>query len=50
LVGFDIDEHVRAAGDLHRADWWLPGPSNTTGEVIDGLESTKITDLPRPAA
>jgi hypothetical protein len=44
-VGFDVDEYVRAAANRRRTDWWLPCLSNTTGEVVDGLECTEITDL-----
>jgi hypothetical protein len=43
--GFDVDEHVRAACNRRPNDWWAPCLSNTTGEVIDGLEVTEITDL-----
>jgi hypothetical protein len=46
-VGFDVDEYVRAAANRRREDWWLPCLSNTTGEVVDGLECTEITDLLR---
>jgi hypothetical protein len=44
-VGFDVDEHVRAAANRRRDDWWLPCLSNTTGELVDDLECTEITDL-----
>jgi hypothetical protein len=44
-VGFDVDEYVRAAANRRREDWWLPCLSNTTGEVVEGLECTEITDL-----
>lgn len=46
-VGFDVDEHVRAACNRRPDDWWLPCLSNTTGELIDGLECCEITDLLR---
>jgi len=46
-VGFDVDETVRAAANRRRDDWWLQCLSNTTGELIDGLECTEITDLLR---
>jgi DDE family transposase len=46
-VGFDVDETVRAAANRRRADWWLPCLSNTTGELVEGLECTEITDLLR---
>ena len=45
--GFDVDEHVRAARNRRPDDWWVPCLSNTTGETIDGLEVTEITDLLR---
>jgi hypothetical protein len=44
-VGFDVDQYVRAAANRRHADWWLPCLSNTTGEVVEGLECTEITDL-----
>jgi Transposase DDE domain group 1 len=43
-VGFDVDEHVRAAANAVPDDWWAPCLSNTTGTVIDGLECVEITD------
>ncbi|WBB94896.1 IS1380 family transposase [Solwaraspora sp. WMMA2080] len=46
-IGFDVDEHVRAACNRRPDDWWVPCLSNTTGEVIDGLQVTEITDLLR---
>jgi hypothetical protein len=44
-VGFDVDEHVRAAAGARPDDWWLPCLSNTTGDLVDGLECCEITDL-----
>jgi hypothetical protein len=44
-VGFDVDEHVRAAANRRPDDWWLPCLSNTTGDLLDGLECCEITDL-----
>jgi len=44
-VGFDVDDVVRAAANRRRADWWLPCLSNSTGELVQGLECTEITDL-----
>lgn len=44
-VGFDVDEYVRAAANRRRDQWWLPCLSNTTGDLVDGLECTEITDL-----
>jgi hypothetical protein len=44
-VGFDVDEYVRAAANRRRDQWWLPCLSNTTGELVEGLECTEITDL-----
>jgi hypothetical protein len=46
-VGFDVDDAVRAAANRRREDWWLPCLSNTTGDLVDGLERTEITDLLR---
>jgi hypothetical protein len=46
-VGFDVDEVVRAAANRRREHWWLPCLSNTTGELVEGLECTEITDLLR---
>jgi Transposase DDE domain group 1 len=44
-VGFDVDEYVRAAANRRRDQWWLPCLSNTTGDLVEGLECTEITDL-----
>jgi hypothetical protein len=44
-VGFDVDEPVRAAANRRRDDCWLSCLSNTTGDLVDGLECTEITDL-----
>jgi hypothetical protein len=46
-VGFDVDDAVRAAANRRRDQWWLPCLSNTTGDLVDGLECTEITDLLR---
>jgi len=43
-VGFDVDDHVRAAANSLTDDCWVPCLSNTTGSVIDGLECAEITD------
>lgn len=42
-IGFDVDAAVRAAANALPAGWWLPCLSNTTGEVIDGLECAELT-------
>jgi hypothetical protein len=44
-VGFDVDEHVRAACARRPDDWWMSCLDNTTGGLIDGLECVEITDL-----
>lgn len=46
-IGFDVDKHVRAACNRRPDDWWMPCLSNTTGDIVDGLEVTEITDLLR---
>ena len=46
-VGFDVDEYVRAAANRRRDQWWLPCLSSTTGDLVEGLECTEITDLLR---
>lgn len=46
-VGFDVDEHVRAACAARPDNWWMSCLDNTTGAVIDGLECVEITDLLR---
>lgn len=43
-VGFDVDEHVRAAANAVPDDWWHGCLDNTTGSVVDGLECVEITD------
>src|SRR5262245_38461529 len=46
-VGFDLDQHVRAAANYRRDQWWLPCLSNSSGDLVEGLECTEITDLLR---
>jgi hypothetical protein len=43
-VGFDVDDHVRAAANAQSDDCWMPCLSNTTGGIVDGLECAEITD------
>jgi Transposase DDE domain group 1 len=43
-VGFDVDEHVRAAAGAVSDDWWQACLDNTTGETVDGLQCAEITD------
>jgi hypothetical protein len=43
-VGFDVDEHVRAAAGAVPDQWWMSCLDNTTGELVDGLQVAEITD------
>jgi Transposase DDE domain group 1 len=42
-VGFDVDDHVRAAANALPDDCWVPCLSNTTGGLVDGLDCAEIT-------
>jgi hypothetical protein len=43
-VGFDVDDHLRAAANTLSDDCWVPCLSNTTGGVIDGLQAAELPD------
>jgi hypothetical protein len=43
-VGFDVDDHIRAAANALTDDCWAPCLSNITGNVIDGLDCAELTD------
>jgi Transposase DDE domain group 1 len=43
-IGFDVDDHVRAAANTLPDHCWMPCLSNTTGAVIDGLDCAELTD------
>jgi hypothetical protein len=42
-VGFDVDDHVRAAANSLPDDCWVPCLSNTTASPVDSLECAEIT-------
>jgi hypothetical protein len=46
-IGFDVDDHIRAAANTLSDDCWVPCLSNTTGGVIDGLQAAELTDTLR---
>lgn len=46
-IGFDVDDHIRAAANTLPDACWTPCLSNTTGHVIDGLECAELTDILR---
>jgi hypothetical protein len=43
-IGFDVDDHVRAAANILSDLCWMPCLSNTTGGIVDGLDCAEITD------
>lgn len=43
-VGFDVDDHVRAAANSLADACWVPCLSNTTGGIVDGLDCAEVTD------
>jgi hypothetical protein len=43
-VGFDVDDHIRAAANQLTERCWAPCLSTTTGAIIDGLECAELTE------
>jgi hypothetical protein len=46
-IGFDVDDHIRAAANTLPDACWAPCLSNSTGAVIDGLDCAEITEALR---